>query len=186
MGLEHALAGILAVLLAGCAGPASDSPAREPVTAAVPMEHAPAQQAPAPLPACREDEVAVFSCSIGPGSGIALCGSANLARLQYRESSPGTGTQWPANDAATAAAFRSGTMMYSGGGGAYLRFDRDGQLHTLYTGIGRGWEKAGLLVQEDGRALRKVECEGDVVSIMGPVFFDQASIPADDSGFDIP
>ena len=76
--------------------------------------------------------------------------------------------------------------MYSGGGGAYLRFDRDGLEHTVYTGVGRGWEKAGVVVQEGGRTVRELACEGEVTSLIGPELFERASIPADGSGFEIP
>ena len=96
------------------------------------------------------------------------------------------GGTWPEAGSAASAAFRAGTLMYSGGGGAYLRFDRDGLEHTVYTGIGRGWEKAGVVVQEDGRTVRELACEGEVTSLIGPELFERASIPADGSGFEIP
>ena len=56
----------------------------------------------------------------------------------------------------------------------------------MYTGIGRGWEKAGVVVQEDGRTVRELACEGEVTSLIGPELFERASIPADGSGFEIP
>ena len=135
------------------------------------------------VPACAGGEAVVFACATGTDRGVAICGSQDGAQLRYIETDEDGGT---GPDASRAASFRSGTLMYSGGGGAYLRVDRDGLEHTVYTGIGRGWEKAGVVVQEGGRTVRELACEGEVTSLIGPELFDRASIPADGSGFEIP
>lgn len=137
------------------------------------------------VPACSGGETVVFACATGADQGVAICGSQDGTQLRYIETGEAGGT-WPEAGTAATAAFRSGSLMYSGGGGAYLRFDRDGLEHTVYTGIGRGWEKAGVVVQEDGRTVREMACEGEVASLIGPELFDRASIPADGSGFEIP
>ncbi len=162
---------LAALLLAGCSGS----------TTATGTELT-AQEATA---ACSAGETVVFACQTGTDQGVALCGSQDATRLRYVETGEAAGS-WPEAGTAEAAAFRSGTLMYSGGGGAYLRFDRDGRQHTVYTGIGRGWEKAGVLVQENGRTVRELACTDDVTSLIGPELFERASIPADDSGFEIP
>ena len=135
--------------------------------------------------ACAAGETVVFACATGASQGVALCGSQDASRLRYVETGEAA-VRWPDAGMADAAAFRSGTLMYSGGGGAYLRFDRDGREHTVYTGIGRGWEKAGVLVQEGGRTIRALTCQDAVTSLIGPELFQRASIPADESGFEIP
>ncbi|NLB59427.1 MAG: hypothetical protein GX805_13365 [Gammaproteobacteria bacterium] len=137
------------------------------------------------VPACAGGEAVVFACATGTDRGVAICGSQDGAQLRYIETGEDGGTGPDASRAASAD-FRSGTLMYSGGGGAYLRFDRDGLEHTVYTGIGRGWEKAGVVVQEDGRTVRELACQGEVTSLIGPELFERASIPADESGFEIP
>src|SRR5690554_6415129 len=116
---------------------------------------------------CGQGETTIFACSPEPGLSVALCGSADDATLQYRETGGGTAAAWPDERVPASEAFRSGTLMYSGGGGAFLRFDRAGLVHTVYTGIGRGWEKAGVLVQEDGRTVRELACSGEVTSSIG-------------------
>ena len=166
-----ALAALGTALLAACAG---SSTANEP--------GAPATGVP---PACADGETVVFACRTGPGHGVALCGSGDASRMRYLESGPAAVT-WPASGAARSTELRSGSLMYSGGGGAYLRFDREGHTHTVYTGIGRGWEKAGVLVEENGRTVRELTCTGEVTSLIGPALFERAAIPADEAGFEIP
>ena len=160
-----------AALLAACA---DSTTANEPET-----------RASEALPACADGETVVFACRTGPGQGVALCGSEDASRMRYLESGTDAVT-WPASGTARSPDLRSGTLMYSGGGGAYLRFDREGHTHTVYTGIGRGWEKAGVLVQENGRTVRELSCTGEVTSLIGPALFERAAIPADDAGFEIP
>ncbi|MGY0632856.1 hypothetical protein [Luteimonas sp. A478] len=182
--MKPAVTCAIALLLAACTGTTTGPPSQQ---LAEPAAATPTASAPsAAPPACNAGETVVFGCATGADSGIALCGSANHTHLQYRESGDLAEPGWPADDVPAAEVFRSGTLMYSGGGGAFLRFERDGLTHTLYTGIGRGWEKAGLVVKQGNRTVREAECEGEVVSIIGPEFFEQASIPADDSGFEIP
>lgn len=141
---------------------------------------------------CAVDEETVFGCTAGSGRTVALCASAGLSQedgaLQYREGAPGEAPElvWPDNGAAPSRTFRSGTLMYSGGGGAYLRFDRDGQTWTVYTGVGSGWEQAGVLVEEAGETVRGLVCRDDADSGIGPALFERAGIPADGDDFEIP
>ena len=179
--LKPALAGVLALLAAGCGGTTAD-PVPQASTAAAP----PTAPSPAAATPCDAGQTVVFSCATGAESAIALCGSPDHARLTYHESGPAAAPDWPADDTPAATAFRAGTLMFSGGGGAFLRFDRDGQAHTVYTGIGRGWEKAGLVVQDGERTVRELTCDGEVVSQIGPGLFEQAAIPTDPAGFVIP
>lgn len=137
---------------------------------------------------CTADEEMVFGCALGPELSVAVCAARGLDSMQYREG-PLDGTAqlaWPEDGAEASQAFRSGTLMYSGGGGAYLRFDRDGQAWTVYTGVGRGWEQAGVLVEHGGEAVRDLACRDEAVSTIGPELFERAGIPADADGFEIP
>lgn len=168
-----------ALLLAGCA---DSGPQPLPAVAAADSNAA----GPRTAKPCGQGETTIFACAPEPNLTVALCGSADGATLQYRETGDGTTAAWPDEGVPASQAFRSGTLMYSGGGGAFLRFDRDGLVHTVYTGIGRGWEKAGVLVQEDSRTVRELACDGEVTSIIGPALFERASIPADDARFEIP
>lgn len=138
---------------------------------------------------CAPGEELVFGCAVDPGRSVAVCATGNFASLQYREGVRGGPADviWPAGAGVQAAqAFRSGTLMYSGGGGAYLRFDRDGQSWTVYTGIGRGWEQAGVVVEQSGETVRDLVCQDGMESTIGPALFERADIPADPDGFEIP
>lgn len=147
---------------------------------------------PAPGAFCAAGEDVVFGCDLGQQGAVALCASAGLSRdsgwLQYREtgSHGDRGLIWPEPDAVPSNTFRAGTLMYSGGGGAFLRFERGGQTYTAYTGIGHGWDKAGVLVEEAGSIIRSLECRGEATSQIGPALFERAAIPEDPSGFEIP
>ncbi|MCD9028469.1 hypothetical protein LDO26_09640 [Luteimonas sp. BDR2-5] len=194
MKLLPALSAVL--LLAACAdagtAPVSaDPPAAQAATA----EPAAATVAASAQGFCAADEQVVFGCRSGAGRIDAVCASPDLSEgtggLQYRQSAGGDTRHvvlaYPAAGVAASQAFRGGTLMYSGGGGAFLRFDHDGRVHTLYTGIGRGWEKAGVVVQPvAGGAADELTCEGEVESTIGPALFDQAGIADDPAGFEIP
>lgn len=123
------------------------------------------------------------------GGEVAICASealsADAGHLRYRETGRWQ-VEHPAADEPAARAFRSGTLMYSGGGGAFVRFDRQGETYTVYTGIGRGWEKAGVQVRAGERVVRAIACEGEVESELGPALFARAGLPDDPEGFEIP
>ncbi len=151
-----------------------------------------AHVAAAPRPdaaACRAGEDTVFACRGARGGEVAICASealsADAGHLRYRETGRWQ-VEHPAADEPAARAFRSGTLMYSGGGGAFVRFDRQGETYTVYTGIGRGWEKAGVQVRAGERVVRAIACEGEVESELGPALFARAGLPDDPEGFEIP
>lgn len=166
--------------------PASDARA---VTAAPPVTTGDPVPAPESAPFCPDGETVVFGCRTAAGID-ALCGSPDGARLTYR-SGAAQGTPppavYPPEGTAASQAFRGGTLAYSGGGGAFLRFDHQGQVHTLYTGIGRGWEKAGVAIAPvaGGDAVER-SCDGEALSQIGPALFAQYGIPTDPAGFEIP
>lgn len=180
------------LLLAGCADQAGTAAGEtgkvDLAAAAAPTGHADVQDAP-DSGFCASGEEVVFGCAVGPDRSVAVCATGNFDSVQYREGVRGGPAEvvWPA-DAATQApqVFRAGTLMYSGGGGAYLRFDRDGQAWTVYTGVGRGWEQAGVVVEQSGETVRDLACQNGMESAIGPELFKRADIPADPDGFEIP
>ena len=140
---------------------------------------------------CARGEQVVFGCHVGPDRSVALCGSDGFPEggmLQYREGASGQppALVWPEDGQPASEAYRSGTLMYSGGGGAFLRFDREDRTYTVYTGIGRGWDKAGVVVQAGGDTVEELACDGAVASLIGPELFTRAGIAKDGQGFEIP
>jgi hypothetical protein len=148
---------------------------------------------------CNSDERIVFSCSAG--SRIAsICASSDLSKtqgsIQYRFGRPGRlELVYPEAATAPGEAFQAGMLMFSGGGGAWLRFRRGLVDYTIFSATGK-WgpggasrDVAGVAVRNQGKNLAGVACgkglpEGD----FGPDFFDQIGlkISEDSDEFEIP
>lgn len=139
---------------------------------------------------CAPSESVIFSCAVG-AKIVSVCGvgklSSTAGSLSYRFGPPGK----PEIDYPPAGTWRdvtrSGTWMFSGGGGAWLAFHRDAFRYIVYTAIGRGWgEKTGLAVEQNGKLLANLPCHGKPDSELGPDFFGKAGIVEDDKDFDLP
>jgi hypothetical protein len=119
----------------------------------------------------------------GPDSGY----------LQYRSGPAGKAeTVAPVEKIVPSKAAKSGLWMFSGGGGAYLRFEEGGISYHVYTAIGR-WgnngetvERAGALAEKDGKVLSDIRCQGAAVSELGPEFFEKAGLAEVETEFDLP
>ena len=159
------------------------------------LAFAPAAAAQSPAPTlCAADEQVIFSCATTRRHIISLCAAGPLTKtggtLQYRYGSTERELElvWPTPVAHPTGYFVSGTVTYPGGGGAYIKFTHERDAYAVYTGIGRGWEKAGLLVTRTGRLIGSQPCEKPVVSEIGPELFERAGIGRDprDFEFEIP
>ena len=147
---------------------------------------------------CRPDEAVVFSCPTGAHI-VSLCASktasATEGYLQYRY---GAGDRidlaYPDLSTRAADAFTSGRMMFSGGGGAWLRFDKGPYAYTIFTAIGRWGHSgspasvAGVAVEKDGKAFANFPCRSAEQSEIGPDLFDKLGLKEADPSrqFDIP
>jgi hypothetical protein len=77
--------------------------------------------------------------------------------------------------------------MYSGGGGAFVRFDRGGYTYTVFTAIGRGWgQKEGVVVDTPGQRRIYLPCLQPAESLLGEDWFRQAGLPPAQSEFELP
>lgn len=139
---------------------------------------------------CTAEEKTVFSCSVGEKT-VSVCASKELSptagSIQYRfgsEGHPEIRLPDPAAHPATAA--KGGTLMYSGGGGAFLRFSKGEYNYVVYTGSGKGWKKDGVVVDKGGKLIANFRCKGAPVSELGPEFFQGSGMPEDERAFDIP
>ena len=141
---------------------------------------------------CHEGEAKVFSCGSTEQRVVSLCASGSLTAdtgtLQFRWGPWGEAPSRvvPEPAAHPAEHFRSGMLTFSGGGGAYLAFQHEGARWVVFTGIGKGWQKEGLVVSRPGEDPVEYPCRSEWVSELGPGFFEQAGIPADGEGFEIP
>ncbi|MGB0127402.1 MAG: hypothetical protein WBP72_07155 [Rhodocyclaceae bacterium] len=140
---------------------------------------------------CAAKEQALFSCSTGRKT-VSVCASAALSategRLQYRFGRPKAPEfAYPPNKVNWRQVTRGGVLTFSGGGGAYLAFASRPYRYIVYTAIGKGWgEKAGLVVEKNGRRTMNLPCKGKETSELGPDLFAAASIPEDSASFDLP
>lgn len=140
---------------------------------------------------CSTQESTVFTCSSGKKI-VSLCASKDLGKsagyLQYRfgpKSAPEV--QIPATKIHPDVSIKSGTLMFSGGGGAYLRIPNGGYEYVVYTAIGKGWGvKEGVAVQKDGKLVTNINCKNLAESKLGPEFFEVVGLAADDKDFDLP
>jgi hypothetical protein len=142
---------------------------------------------------CLSAEENVFSCHTATKKMISVCASKDMAAdhgyLQYRFGSPGKvevvvpadRSVLPANSAL------SGTLMFSGGGGGYLRFKAGDYDYVVYTAVGKGWgEKDGVATEKNGKRLSHVSCKDEPESKLGADFSAKAGLKEDKSYFDLP
>ncbi len=141
---------------------------------------------------CFKEERIIFSCNTNSNQVISICSSASLnsryGYLQYRFGKEGSFPEYvfPMNHDLASKYFYSGVLTYSGGGGAYLKFLNGTYNYVVYTGIGRGWEKQGMVINEGKDEIARYACKNNWVSDMGPELFNQAGLKQDRNGFEIP
>lgn len=140
---------------------------------------------------CTAGEQTLFACSTGRKL-LSVCASADLALdagvVQYRfGTSDGSPFVLPVAAADWRIAVRGGSLMFSGGGGAYLAFANPPYRYVVYTAIGRGWgSRAGVVVEKHGRRIANLPCAGAAASVLGPDLFARAGIAEDPTGFELP
>jgi hypothetical protein len=149
---------------------------------------------------CKPDEEVVFSC----GNGVRLvsvCASKDVSKsqgtMQYRFGSVDKlELVYPATPAKPADDFKGGWLMYSGGGGAFLRFSNGPYEYTVFSATGK-WGPNGASRDEEGVAIRKDAKEfsnfvcrsgGANVGELGPDFLDKMGMspPDPDPDFGVP
>lgn len=140
---------------------------------------------------CSSEEDTIFSCSTGKKT-ISVCASEDLSAsdgyLQYRFGVKGKPELVvPQTLERLEGEIKGSTLMFSGGGGAYLRFEKGQYDYIVYSAIGRGWgEKDGVAVEKNGTLVTSLKCKGSVISEIGPELFEQAGLPDDGGDFDLP
>lgn len=139
---------------------------------------------------CVAKEKIVFSCSTGKKI-ISVCSSENLSSeagyVQYRY---GTKTMteliFPVQKNHPKDFTKAGNLAFSGGGGSYMRLNNGAYSYIVYSGIGKDWEKDGLVVEKSGETLSNIPCKSSVVSNIGVDFYEKNAVPEDEAGFEIP
>ncbi len=146
---------------------------------------------------CASDETVLFNCPVSKKKLLSICASKNYGPdtgyMQYRYGPQGKPELvLPAKKTAPARSAKSGTWMFSGGGGAYVRFDNGKTSYYVYTAIGKWGEngaplsKAGVAVLKNGVQKANILCKAPETSELGPVLFDQMGLPADEEMLELP
>ncbi len=140
---------------------------------------------------CTAPERVLFTCPAGKKI-VSVCASPTLTPtsgvMQYRFGPSGAPELlFPDTPAHPHTVVTAGTLMFSGGGGAYLRFTKGPYGYVVYSAIGKGWgEKAGVAVEQGGRVTANIKCTGPVTSELGPDLYGTAGFPEDTQGFALP
>lgn len=156
-----------------------------------------AAASPAPT-LCNADELVIFSCATG-ARVASICASKSLSKtdgyMQYRFGrNENVELSYPELGAKSVDIYTSGTMMFSGGGGAWLRFKKGPFSYTIFTATGK-WGSSGsplgvggVAVQKDGKEFANFRCRADPTSEIGPDLFQKLGLNSDSASedFDIP
>ena len=141
---------------------------------------------------CSELEQTIFSCSVGKKI-VSVCASKDISPtsgyLQYRFGKKGAPELvFPAStEPSQRSDVQARTLMFSGGGGGYLRFIKGRNDYIVYTAIGKGWgTKDGVSVEQDHKLIANLKCQDVPVSIVGDDFFSRAGLATDQDEFELP
>lgn len=137
---------------------------------------------------CQESERVIFACRVG-AKLVSLCevqaAGDGVGSLQYRIGRPGRMLEmrYPAATDSDLA-FRAGSTMLAGGGGAWVEFNRGRYRYVVYSFLMRGKsEVAGVAVEAEGARLATLRCRGPVISELGPDYFTAAGLAASSGEF---
>lgn len=150
-----------------------------------------------PASHCAPDEAVIFTCPVSGQKLLSVCASQQYGPeagyLQYRYGPAGNAEMTlPASRVAPSRAAQSGLWMFSGGGGAYVRFANGKTAYYVYTAVGN-WgdkgeteKKAGVAVEIRGKVAANILCRGPEFSELGPQLFNQMGLPEVETEFDLP
>jgi hypothetical protein len=115
---------------------------------------------------CESTESIIFSCSTKNGKLLSVCSKLNapkVSKVQYRFGKVNQVELTLPRTNSDSISYNS--VMYSGGGGAYVRFKHGDTDYVVFSKIVKGeGESSGVLIQKKGKKSAQVRCEveGDV------------------------
>lgn len=139
---------------------------------------------------CLTGEQAVFSCPVGRKL-VSLCASPDLTpttgTLHYRFGRKGAvELDYPRQAGHPRQFFSASVLSYSDGGGDYLRFSSGEFEYVIYSALGRGWEKEGVVVTRKGEQLASLVCRGAALGPEGWARVYKAQLPRATADFELP
>jgi len=148
---------------------------------------------------CTATERVVFACRTG-AKMVSICASKDASRnsgyLRYRFGRPDSRDplelMLPAAGVPPSKSATGDTVMFSGGGGAWLRFRNGAFSYVVYTGIGK-WgphgeprEKDGVAVERDGKRIANLPCTGPLTTLLGDEWFARTAVGSNGEDFTFP
>lgn len=147
---------------------------------------------------CTSMETNIFSCTTGARM-VSVCASKAVSPtsgyVQYRFGKPGEPLEMtlPESHVPPPKAAYGANVAFSGGGGSWMRFRNGPTSYVVYSGIGR-WgkgggtaEKAGVVVEKNGKQAANVKCVSRATGELGPGWFEKAGYrPDPKQDFDFP
>lgn len=141
-------------------------------------------------PLCKVGETTAFACSTSK-KDIALCAANGIQGKQklftYRISPIGQAMPemvYPEQSTA-AASFMSGSQQFSGDKSmVFASFDKGAIRYVLYSAVGKGLDKAGVVVEQAGKRIANLVCTSSPAGDWSMVI--DAGLPTDSRGFDLP
>ena len=136
---------------------------------------------------CSASEVEVFACRTGE-KAVSVCASRDFSAkggyVQYRFGKLGETPEMllPAKQEHPGRSVSGESQSFAGGAGSWLRFTSGQIAYVVYSGVGK-WgpkgqtvEKAGVVVEKNGKRSANVRCVGKERSELGPDWFSKAGV----------
>jgi hypothetical protein len=163
----------------------SASAAPTPVAATTPMKNV--------VPnLCVANETALFACSTGKKQ-VSLCAtkelSAKSGQITYRLAPTGQAPEMTYPEAAQhpKAVYKYGTMQFSGDRAAsFISFDKGNFRYVIYGAEGKDLYKHGVAVEQGGKRIANLVCQGDVADYWDPKLLDEIGVEKETRVFDLP
>jgi hypothetical protein len=105
---------------------------------------------------CQETEAVIFSCPTKSGKHISVCSGAKVPVKYLFGNAVKVELVLPVNKDVKIG---YNSIMYSGGGGGYVRFKTGPMEYIVYSRTGRGFDEAGVIVQKSGKKIATVTCK---------------------------
>lgn len=159
----------------------SQATINEQIQAAQPV---PGQTAAVPT-LCSADETPVFACSTGK-KRASLCMASSGSQLTYRLAPLDAAPEmvYPANAATASTAFKQGTHTGSTEQALpYVSFDKGNYRYVVY---GRTTTEQGILVEQSGKRIADLHCQGERLSELGMSKMQSLSLNQDTRPLQLP
>lgn len=148
---------------------------------------------------CTPQETVIFACRSG-AKMASVCASKDASPtrgyVQYRFGKPDSSDplelMLPEGQPPIAQSATGESVPFAGGGGAWMRFRKGPFGYVVYTGIGK-WgpkgetrEKAGIVVERDGKRIAQLKCNASTDGEMGPDWFGKVGLKTNGEDFLFP